>query len=155
MVLVGLDGWIFLLHLGEALVPERHRMDDAVGLGGRGDVLLLGLARELEGELQHAIDALAREHRLLHRHLVLGALEHAATELAVLALGVLAHHPEVDVARLAVGERRRHALEQAHGAEVHIFVEVATDRDQEAPQRDVIGHARPADGAQEDALERF
>ena len=41
VVLVGLDVGIVLLHLGEALVPERHGVDDAVGLGGRGHVLLL------------------------------------------------------------------------------------------------------------------
>ncbi len=153
VILVGLDAGVFLLHLGEALVPERHRMDDAVRLGGRSDVLLLGLAGELEGELQHAVDALAGEDRLLNGHLVVGALEHAAADRAVLALGVLAHHPEVDLARLAVGERRRHALEQAHRTQVHVFVEVAADRDQQTPQRDVIRHARPADSAQEDALE--
>jgi hypothetical protein len=86
-------------------------------------------------------------------HLVVGALEHAAADRAVLALGVLAHHPEIDLARLAVGQRRRHALEQAHGTQVHVLVEVATDRDQQAPERNVIGNARPTDGAEEDALE--
>ena len=55
--------------------------------------------------------------------------------------------------RLASG--RRHALEQTHRTQVHVLVEVATDRDQQAPQRNVIGHARPADGAEKDALERL
>ncbi len=144
---------VLLAHLLEALVPERHRVDDAVRLGGRGDVLLLRRAGEVEGELEDAVDALAGEDRLLNGHLVVGALEHAAADRAVLALGVLAHDPEVDLARLAVGERRRHAFEQAHGTQVHVLVEVAADRDQQAPQRDVIGHARPAHGAEEDALE--
>ena len=64
-------------------------------------------ARELEGELHDAVDALAREHRLLEHDLALGALEHAAADRRVLAFGVLAHDDEVDVAGLAVGERRR------------------------------------------------
>ena len=62
--------------------------------------------RELEGELQDAVDAVAREDRLLHHDLAVGALEHAAADGRVLALGVLAHDAEVDVARLAAGERR-------------------------------------------------
>src|SRR5262245_16828960 len=42
VILVRLDVRVALLHLGEAFVPERHGVDDAVGLGGQGDVLLLG-----------------------------------------------------------------------------------------------------------------
>ena len=128
-------------------------MDDPVGLGGRSHVLLLGAARELEGELQDTIDALAGEDRLLDRELVLRALEHAAAELAVLAFGILALHPEIDLAGLAVGERRRHALEQAHRPKVHVFVEVAANGDQQSPQRHMVGHARPADCPEENAFE--
>ena len=155
VILVRLDVRVLLAHLGEALVPEWHGVDDAVRLGGRGHVLLLRRAGEVEGELEDTVDALAGEDRLLNGHLVVGTLEHAAADRAVLALGVLAHDPEIDVARLAVGQGRRHALEQTHRPQVHIFVEVATDRDQQSPQGNVIGHARPAHGAQEDALERL
>ena len=62
--------------------------------------------RELEGEPQDPVDADAGEDRLLDDDLALGALEHAPADRGVLALGVLAHDPEVDVAGLAVGERR-------------------------------------------------
>ena len=55
--------------------------------------------------------------------------------------------------RPASGERARHALEQAHGTQVHVLVEFAANRDQEAPQRDVIGDARKADGAEIHRLE--
>ena len=67
--------------------------------------------------------------------------------------GVLAHHPEVDVARLAVRERRRHARHQPHRAQVDVLVELATEQDQRAPQRDVIRDLRrPADRAEEDRV---
>ena len=45
-----------------------------------------------------------------------------------------------------------HALEQAHGAQVDVLLEVAPDRDQQAPERDVVGHARKADGAEVDRV---
>ena len=60
------------------------------------------LVGELEGELQHAVDADAGHDRFLHHDLALGAGEHAAADRGILALGVLAHDPEVDVAGLAV-----------------------------------------------------
>ena len=117
--------------------------------------LLASCWRSSKANLQDPVDALAGEDRLLHGHLVVGALEHAAADRGVLALGVLAHDPEIDVARLAIGQRAGHALEQPHRAQVHVLVEVAADRDQQSPQRNVVGHARPADGAEEDALERL
>ena len=86
--------------------------------------------------------------------LALGALEHAAADRRILALGVLAHDDEVDVAGLAVGERRRDARHQPAGPQVDVLVEAAPELDQRAPQRDVVGHRRrPADGAVEDRLE--
>src|SRR5438067_881604 len=105
VVLVGLDLGIVLADRGEALVPERHCMDDAVRLGRRGDVLFARL-RQLEGVAHDPVAAAAGEHRLLHRHFVLAAGEEAAADLGILALVVLAHDVEIDVARRAVLQRR-------------------------------------------------
>ncbi len=110
---------------------------------------------QVEREAQHAVDALAREHRLLEHDLALGALVHAAAHRRVLALGVLADDDEVDVARLAVGERRRDAGHQLARAQVHVLVELAAEQDERAPQRHVVGDRRgPADRAVVDRLER-
>ena len=67
--LVPLDVGEVLRHLLHALVPVRHGDGDAVRLGGGGQMLLRRLAGELEGELQHAVDADAAHHRFLHDHL--------------------------------------------------------------------------------------
>ena len=94
-----------------------------------------------------------RQHRLLHHDLALGARKHAAADRRVFALGVLAHHPEVDVAGLAAGQRRRHAGHQPHRAQIDVLVELAAEQDERAPQRDVIRHlGRPADRAEEDRV---
>jgi len=50
---------------------------------------------------------MAREHRLLDHQLALGAFEQLAAEVGVLALGVLAHHEEVDVAGFSSSQRAR------------------------------------------------
>ena len=63
-------------------------------------------ARELECVAQDAVDAAPREDRFLDDELVVGALEHPAADRRVFALVVFAHDPEVDVAGLAVGQRR-------------------------------------------------
>ena len=142
-----------LRHLLHALVPVRHGDGDAVRLGGGGQMLLRRLAGELEGEFQHAVDADAAHHRFLHDDLALGAGEHLAADRRIFALGVLAHHPEVDVAGLAVRERRRHAGHQPHRAQIDVLVELAAEQDERAPQRDVVGHLRrPADRAEKDRV---
>ena len=143
-------------HRLEALVPIRHRDRDAVGFGRRGHVLFLAaFARELEREAHDAIGAAPRECGLLHRHFILGAVEHAPADRRILALAVLAHDPEIDVARLAVRERALHAGHQAHRPQVHVLLEVAAKRNQQAPQRNVIGHRRrPAGGAEKHRVVR-
>src|SRR5512134_2197701 len=105
-------------------------------------MLLRALCRELEGVLEDAIDTLTREHRLLRHDLALGARVHATADRGVLALAVLAHHPEVDVADLAVRERALHAGHQSHWPQVHVLVVAAAEGNQEPPQRDVIGYGR-------------
>ena len=105
VVLVGLDVGIVARDRGEALVPERHRVDDAVRLGRRGDVLLAG-AGELEGVAHDPVAAAPGEHRFLHRHFVLGAGVQSAADFGVLTLVVFAHDEEVDIARPAVAQRR-------------------------------------------------
>ncbi len=114
----------------------------------------LGVLRgEFEGKFEHAVDADARQHGFLHHHFALGAGKDAAADRGILALGILAHHPEIDVAGLPVGERRRHAGHQPHRTEIDVLIELAAELDQRAPQRDVIGNfRRPADRAEEDRV---
>src|SRR5262249_54651968 len=67
----------------------------------------------------------------------------------VLALGVFPQHVVVDVAALAANERAGKPVEKTHRPEVDVEVEDATEDDEQAPHRDVIGHQRRiADGAE-------
>jgi hypothetical protein len=75
-----------------------------------------------------------------------------AADLRVLAFVVLTDDDEVDLLRSAIGQRRPDARQQADGPQVHVLAERAPDRDEEAPQRDVVGNVRPADGTQEDRV---
>ena len=116
-------------------------------------MLLAAALREIEGVAQDAVDADAAHHRLLHHDLALGARIHLAADRGIFALGVLAHDEEIDVARLAVGQRRWHARHQAHRTQIDILVELAPELQQRAPQGNVIRHRlRPADGAEEDRV---
>ena len=116
-------------------------------------MLLRRLARELKGKFQHAVDADAGEHRLLHHHFALGAGKDAAADRGIFALGVLAHHPEIDVAGFSIGQRTRHAGHQPHRAQIDVLIELAAELDQRAPQRNMVGNfRRPADRAEEDRV---
>jgi len=153
VILVPFNVGEILRHGFDALVPERHGDGDAVRLGGGGEMLLRRLACELEGEFQHAIDADARHHRFLHHDFTLGAGEHAAANRRILAFGVLAHDPEVDIAGFAIGERRGHAGHQPHRAKIGVLIEFAAKLNERTPQRNVIGHlGRPADCPEEDRV---
>ena len=70
VVLVDADVRIAGAHRFDALVPERHGVDDAVGLGGGGQVLAAAVLRQLEGVAQDPVDAAPGEDVLLDRHLV-------------------------------------------------------------------------------------
>ncbi len=146
---------VLLRHRVEALVPVRHRDRDAVRFGRGGHVLRRAPSRELERELHDPVDALAREHRFLEHDFALGAFEHPAAHRRILAFGVLADDDEIDVARLAIRERRRDSRHQTARPQVHVLVEAAPELDQRSPKRDMVGHGRrPADGAVEDRVVR-
>jgi hypothetical protein len=52
-----------------------------------------------------------------------------------------------------VRERSGHAGHQAHGAQVHVLVELAADLDEKAPHGDVVGHlVGRTDGAEVDGV---
>ena len=90
-----------LRHFVEDLVPQHHAVALRVRLGDQRQVLARPLARQLEGEAVHALDAAAREGRDLHRDFVRQAGVHAAAGAGILALGVLAHDHPVDLVRVA------------------------------------------------------
>jgi hypothetical protein len=116
--------------------------------------VLLGAAlREVECEVEDAVDADAGHHGLLDDDFAVGAGKDSAADGGVLAFGVLADDEEVDVAGLAAGERAGHAGHQPHRTEVDVLVELAAEEDQRSPERDVVGHLlRPAYGAEEDGV---
>ena len=63
--------------------------------------------REVEGVAQDTVGTTPRENGSLKNHLCIRAHAKAAAELRILPLGVLTHHPEVDVAWFAVTYRGR------------------------------------------------
>ena len=116
--------------------------------------MLLAGARQLEGIAHDPVAAAPGEHRLLHRHLVFGALEKPAADRGIFALVVLAHDVEIDVARRAVLERRVDPGQEPHRAQIDVLLKLAPQRDQQAPQRHMVGHPGIADGAQKHRIER-
>src|SRR5690606_11268260 len=99
-----------------------------------------------------ALDAAAGEHRSLDDHLRLGTAVEPAADLRVLALVVLAHDVEIDLLGRPAGEGARHAAQHADRPQRDILMELPADRDEQAPERDVVGHAGPVDGAEIDRI---
>src|SRR6185437_9866737 len=109
--------------------------------------------RQLEGIPHDPLGAVTGEDRLLHDHFARRALEHHATDVGILALGVLAHDQEIDIAGGAAGKRTGHAVEGAHGPQIDVLVELTPELEDGAPERDVIGYrSRPAHRAEIDRV---
>ncbi len=136
----------------EDLVPERHRVDDAVRLGRRAHPLRPG-ARQVEGVADDPFDTDAGEHRLLQGELARVSRVVPAAEGGVLALRVLPDDHHLQLVGPAPGQRRGGAGQQPHRPQVDVLGERAAQRDQQAPQRHVVGHAREADRAEQDRVE--
>ena len=96
----------------------------------------------------------AREQAGLLGHFVRRADVNPAAEAGVFAFRVLAHADHVDVGRGAIGERRGEAGQQPHRPQVDVLLEALAQRQQQIPDRDVIGHRRRADRAEVDGVER-
>src|SRR5260370_32407446 len=88
--LVGADVGIFCRHCMKALIPKRHGMNDAVGLGC-GSEMAVSLACQFKCETQNAIHASTREYGLLHSHFIFSAFIEAPTNVRVFAFIVLAN----------------------------------------------------------------
>ena len=76
----------------------------------------------------------------------------AATDPGVLALGVLADHDPVHRRFRGVAQRAGDPRQELHRPHAGVLVEPLADREAEAPEGDVVGHVRPADGAEVDGV---
>ena len=137
----------------EAAVPQHHAVALRVGLGDRGDALLLvAFDGEIEGKAHDAVDAAAGEHGGLDGDFFGLHLVDEAADLGVLALGVLADHDEIDVAAFGPGQRRVHAGIEVGRTHIGVLIEGAPDGQQEAVQRGVVGNFGMSHGAEQDGI---
>ena len=153
VVLPPLDRRVILRDLFDDFVPQHHRMLQRVGLGRAGELASRALGCHLERVARDALDAVAREDARLLGHLVRRADVHAPAEPGVLPFGVLAHADHVDICRRPVRERRGDTGQEPHRPQVDVLLEALAQRQDQLPDRDVIGHARVANRAEIDRLE--
>ena len=125
-------------HFRDALVPVGHGNRDAVGLGGRSEVLFRPALGQVKRELQHPVHA----DRLITVSWITTSRSVPGTcpRSTIFALGILAHDVEVDVAGRAVGQRRGHPRAAAPDANSH------TGRTRGGisaaiPRRDMVGNS--------------
>ena len=100
-----------------------------------------------------AVTTAAREDGLLHGKFIFRAGIEPPADIGVFALVILAHDDKIDLARSKILYRGLDPRKQAHRPDVGVLLELAANRNQQAPQRDVIGHARVAYRAQKNRIE--
>ena len=115
--------------------------------------LLVSLAGVVEGPADAALAALAGVDGRLHGDFVGRALLEEPAHAAVHVFGVLADDDEVDVVGPLAGQRRLHAGEQLHRAEVDVLVEAEPQFQEQALLHDSRRHVGMADGAEQDGAE--
>ena len=148
MILIGGNIGVFGADRGKALVPERHRMIESIGLRRAGHMPAPAPPSEVEGIAQDAVGAPAGEDRLLDDDFVLAGPGPTA-DLGIFAFRVFAHHPEIDVAASLVAQGRSDARQQPHRTQIDVLLELAPDRQQQPPQRDMIRYPGKTDRAEE------
>src|SRR3546814_2538420 len=57
--------------------------------------------------------------------LAVGSDEHASAHAGIFSFGVFAHHPIVDIARPAAGQRTRHARSEEHTSELQSLMRIS------------------------------
>ena len=92
-------------HLRDPLIPKWHGDRNTVGFRCRGEMLLWPPLRQFEGKLQKPVNAFLREDALLYDNFTLRTGENPPANAGVLTFTVLAHHIEIDISRLPIGER--------------------------------------------------
>ena len=111
-------------------------------------------ARQLEGVAQRCARPRAGEHRRLDaptRRRCPRCRRPPISEYSPSLFSRTIEEVESPGPRRAAGEAM--PGQSRHRAQVDVLVEVAADRHEQAPQRDVVGHAGEADRAQEDRVE--
>ena len=131
------------------LVPEDVAVAGGVGLRRARDDAAPALG-EPERVLDHATHARSREDARLDPDLELETLVRAAADACVLAFGVLADEEHVD--RRVPGERGRDTFEQASRPQVRPEVEPLAQRQQQPPERDVVGDGGIAHGPEQHGI---
>ena len=127
-----------------------------VRLGDRGQQpLAVAAPREIEGEADHALGAVAGEDRRLHGHLVRAVRCSSPPPICAYSPSVFSRtttksmspavRPASGLAHAGIEHRRPHA---------GVLIEAAANRQQQPVERDVVLQPRIADGAEEDRVER-
>src|SRR5437879_9006748 len=88
-----------------------------------------------------AVAGPSRKNIFLDDHFKLSAAIEPSAHFRVLSFTVLANDDEVDVSRLPATERTVDPFQQPCRATVYVLFESPPDRNQQAPQGDVVRHA--------------
>ena len=132
MVAREFDIGVFGRNLADHFIPEGHGVDDAVGLGRRGD-FARACAGHIEGVARDPLDANPSEDRLLNGHFVGAATEHPSSDLGVLTLWVLAD--DDDVKSIPSGRQGTvNSIKEADGPQRYVLVKAASNGDEQSPQ---------------------
>src|SRR6267378_1548470 len=116
--------------------------------------MLVSLASQFECELQHAVNTPPCENRLLNSHLFLSSFIEAPANVSIFPLVVLTDEAEINLAGFPVLQRSFNPFKKSHGAQIYVLTESAADRNQQAPERNVIRHTGMSNSAKEDGVKR-
>ena len=107
---------------------------------------------DIEGEAHDAFDAAAGEDRGFGGNFLGQAAMRASALAGILAFRIFPHDHPVQIADVDITQRGGDAGQDAGWPNVGILVEALADLQPQAPQGDVVGDVRVADGAEIDSV---
>src|SRR4051812_27523611 len=110
------------------------------------------LTCQLKSIANDTIGANFGKYRFLDDHFPLCSGIQTASDLRIFPFRVLSHYPKVDLSRVAVTNWRDQTGQQTYGPQIHILIKLASNGNQQSPQRNMVGNTREANGAQKNGV---
>jgi hypothetical protein len=148
---------ILLGNLIKHLIPQHHPVPLRITLSNHRQLPPRPRLRSLKRKPHNPLDPDVRKNCQLRANGILLMPVSRASLARILALGILTHDHPIQLLRVspAVDKRTLRPGQDSRRPDVRPLVQFLADRQDHVPERDVVGHGRPADRAKVDCVVGF
>jgi hypothetical protein len=151
VVLINPDIGVSGRHGFKTFIPERHRMENAIGFGCGSQVSGRPRLRQLKCILEYPVYPFAGKHAFLKGRFGIGAFIYPTADFGIFPFIVFADNHQVDLSDLPF-YRGLDTGKKAHRPQGYVLVKFPSNRYQQTPQGKMVRHTGKPDSAQKDRV---